>query len=103
MSPPLKRGRARLLQQLSGLVFLAVIAGLVGLTVALYQKAFTDVTTVYLEADRAGNQLSRGADVKLRGLIVGEVRDIDSSGDGARLTLALDRKRPARSRPTPAR
>ena len=89
MAPPLKKGRALAQQRLSGLLFLVVIIGLVGLTVALYQKAFTPVVTVVVEADRIGNQLSIGGDVKARGLIVGEVRGVDSTGDGARIELAL--------------
>ncbi len=89
MAPPLKRGRALGRQRLSGLVFLAVLIGLVGLTVALYQKAFTPVVTVVIEADRIGNQLSVGGDVKARGLLVGEIRDVESTGDGARIELAL--------------
>jgi phospholipid/cholesterol/gamma-HCH transport system substrate-binding protein len=90
MAPPLKTGRRRAQQQLAGLVFLAVLAGLVGLTVALYQKAFTDVVHVTLEADRIGNQLSKGGDVKARGLVIGEIRDVSSDGDRARIELALE-------------
>ena len=77
-------------KRLFGLVFLAVIAGLVWLTVLLYNKAFTPVVEVTLQAGKAGNQLSAPADVKLRGLIVGEVREITSAGDGAELAIALD-------------
>ena len=80
---------ALLKKRLSGVLFLAVLAGLVWLSVLLYNKAFTPVVEVTLEATKAGNQLSAPSDVKLRGLIVGEVRDIVSTGDGATLTLAL--------------
>jgi len=81
---------ARSKLRLSGVAFLLVIVGLVGLTVAIYNKTFSRVAEVTLEADRIGNQLSPPADVKLRGLVVGEVRKVSSSGDGARLQLALD-------------
>ena len=91
MAPPLALGRAATARRrLSGIAFLLVIAALIGLTIAIYQKAFTPVVNVTLEADRAGNQLSAPADVKLRGLIVGEVRQITSTGGGAMLELALD-------------
>ncbi len=80
---------AILKKRLSGVLFLAVLAGLVWLSVLLYNKAFTPVVEVTLEATKAGNQLSAPSDVKLRGLIVGEVREIVSTGDGATLTLAL--------------
>jgi phospholipid/cholesterol/gamma-HCH transport system substrate-binding protein len=76
--------------RLSGVAFLIVIALLVALTVALYQKAFTPVVKVTLKTDRIGNQLSAPADVKLRGLIVGEVRSVSSHGSGATVELALD-------------
>ncbi len=89
MAAPILKGRALAVQRTLGLVFLVVIALLVALTVGLYQKVFTDVDTVLLRADRIGNQLTPGADVKLRGLIVGEVREVRTDGDGATLELAL--------------
>jgi virulence factor Mce-like protein len=90
MAAPKPTGVAALVRlRLTGVGFLVVIALLVGLTVALYQKAFTPVVDVELKADRIGNQLSAPADVKLRGLIVGEVRGVSSTGDGATIDLAL--------------
>ncbi len=90
MAVPRPAGRLALVRlRVSGVVFLVVIALLVGLSVALYNKAFTDVVTVRLQADRAGNQLSAPTDVKMRGLIVGEVRSVESDGDGATIELAL--------------
>ena len=91
MSASRPTGTAALVRlRLSGVAFIVVIAALVGLTIALYQKAFTPVVRVTLQADRIGNQLSAPADVKLRGLIVGEVRSVSSAGDGATIDLALD-------------
>ena len=72
-----------------GVVFLIVIALLVSLTVAIYNKVFVDVVHVTLETDRVGNQLAPPADVKLRGLIVGEVRQVSSDGTKATIDLAL--------------
>jgi virulence factor Mce-like protein len=82
-------GRALVKRRVAGVIFLVVIACLVQLTVLFYNKAFTDVVHVTLKADRAGNQLSAPADVKLRGLVVGEVRKVRSTGDGASIDLAL--------------
>jgi len=96
LAPPLRRGRALLLQRAGGLAFLAVLCGLVALSVALYTKAFAPSTTVLLRADRAGNQLGVGADVKARGVLVGEVRDVRATGDGAELELRLDPELAAR-------
>ena len=72
-----------------GVGFLVVVALLVGLSVAAFQKRFTEVVLVTLLTDRAGSQLQTSSDVKLRGLIVGEVREVESTGGGARLELAL--------------
>ena len=91
MSAPLRKGRALAQQRLVGLAFLVIIASLVGVTIGLYQKAFTPVVLVNLQADRIGNQLTKGADVKVRGLIVGEVRSIRSDGERATIQLALTR------------
>ncbi|MCW2598780.1 MAG: mammalian cell entry protein [Frankiales bacterium] len=90
MSAPIPTGGAALIRRrLSGVAFLVVLALLVGLTVLLYRKAFTPVVNVSLKADRIGNQLSAPADVKVRGLVVGEVRSVHSTGDGATIDLAL--------------
>jgi phospholipid/cholesterol/gamma-HCH transport system substrate-binding protein len=67
-----------------------ILAALLVLSVLVYRKAFTDVDRVRLHADRAGMQLSEGADVKLRGVVVGEVRSIRADGTKAVLELALD-------------
>lgn len=83
-------GAALVRMRVVGVVFLLVIALLIALTIALYQKAFTPTVDVVLQADRAGNQLTAPADVKVRGVIVGEVRTITATDDGARIELALD-------------
>jgi len=77
-------------RRLLGVAFLVVIALLIGLSVLIYGKAFTDVVRVTLEADQAGNQLQETSDVKIRGLIVGEVRNIEASAQGARIELAIE-------------
>jgi virulence factor Mce-like protein len=59
------------------------------LSVALYNDAFTKVVTVTLKTDHVGNQLQTKSDVKVRGLIVGEVKAIRTHGEGAELELAL--------------
>ncbi len=76
--------------QLYGLVFLVIVGLLVALSVGFYRKSFTSIVPVRLETDHVGNQLPVHADVKLRGLIVGEVRAIRATGDHASLDLALD-------------
>ncbi|HYO20235.1 MAG TPA: MlaD family protein, partial [Dermatophilaceae bacterium] len=72
-----------------GVAFLLTIALLVGLSVAAFQKRFTPVVMVTLKSERIGNQLQNASDVKVRGLIVGEVRSITSTGSGASIEMAL--------------
>jgi virulence factor Mce-like protein len=88
--PPPVTGTALARRRVAGVAFLLVIAMLVGLTVALYQKAFTPIVKVTLLTDRIGNQLSAQADVKVRGLVVGRVRSVHALADGASIDLALD-------------
>src|SRR6478672_11513992 len=76
--------------RLQGLAFLVVLALLLGLAVASYQKAFTTVAHVTLETDTAGNQLQEASDVKVRGVIVGDVRKIDATTHGATIQLAIN-------------
>jgi virulence factor Mce-like protein len=76
-------------RRFQGLAFLVVLVLLLGLAVATYNKAFTDVVEVTLETDTAGNQLKETSDVKVRGVIVGEVRDVSADMEGARIELAL--------------
>lgn len=87
--PLTQRTRRRIGDKAYGLVFLVVVALLVGLSVAAFQKRFTPVVLVTLETDRLGSQLQESSDVKLRGLVVGEVRHVEATGTGARLELAL--------------
>jgi phospholipid/cholesterol/gamma-HCH transport system substrate-binding protein len=82
--------KEKLRYQIYGLIFLVIAAMFVVLSVAFYRKTFVSVVPVSLETDHVGNQLRSGADVKLRGLIVGEVRTIRPNGDHAILDLALD-------------
>ena len=79
----------RLWHQLLGVVFLLVVVLFFVTTIAIYHKDFTPITQVRLETDHVGNQMRAGADVKIRGMVVGEVRSIDVVGDHAALELAL--------------
>jgi phospholipid/cholesterol/gamma-HCH transport system substrate-binding protein len=76
-------------RRLSGVAFLAVLALLAWLAVALYNHQFTPVTLVTLYTDSVGNEMHQGAMVMVRGVQVGSVREISADGSGARLELAL--------------
>src|SRR4051812_9637060 len=83
--------RAKVIRvRLQGLAFLVVLALLLGLAVGSYNKAFTEVAHVTLQTDTAGNQLQEASDVKVRGVIVGDVRDVEASAEGATIELAID-------------
>ncbi|RAY15171.1 virulence factor Mce family protein [Actinomadura craniellae] len=76
--------------RIAGLAFILVVLLLVALTVALFQKVFVPVVRAEVRADRAGLQLLPRSDVKVRGLIVGEVRGTRATANGAVLDLAID-------------
>ncbi|MFJ4981349.1 MCE family protein [Streptomyces coeruleorubidus] len=82
--------------RLYGVVFIAVLALLLSLSVAVYRQVFTPVVRITLEADSLGNQLDPRADVKLRGLLVGEVREVRADGKKATLDIALKPEHVAR-------
>lgn len=73
----------------AGVVFLSVIALLIGMSIAIYQKTFERNTTITIEADRAGLQLAKFGDVRVNGALVGQVRGIEQDGKNARITVAL--------------
>ncbi|MFF5930833.1 MCE family protein [Streptomyces hydrogenans] len=73
----------------AGVVFLLVPALLAWLAVAVYEKKFTDSDPITVETGSVGNEMHLGAEVKLRGVVIGEVRAIDATETGARLTLAM--------------
>lgn len=73
-----------------GAGFIVLLVALLSLSVLTYNKVFTRVDWVTLHTDHTGMQLSKGADVKLHGVLVGEVRSIEADGERATLRLALD-------------
>jgi phospholipid/cholesterol/gamma-HCH transport system substrate-binding protein len=74
----------------AGVAFLTAIALLIGLSIAIYQKRFVSVTTVTIEAERAGLQLPKFGDVRMNGAIVGQVREVSQDGEDAVITVALE-------------
>ena len=73
-----------------GVGFVVLLVGALTLSVLVYRKAFTPVDWVTLRTDHTGMQLSTGAEVKLLGVQVGEVRQISADGTTAVLRLAMD-------------
>ena len=74
---------------IAGVAFITVIAVLVGLSIAIYQKAFSDPTMVTIKAEDAGLQLAKFGDVRRHGALVGHVREITNDGKQAVIKVAL--------------
>lgn len=73
----------------AGVVFLTVIALLLWLSIAIYDKRFERSTRMTLEADRAGLQLAVNGDVRYHGVLVGRIDSIGQDGEQAVIELAL--------------
>ena len=82
----------RVKRRLQGVAFLAVVALLLGFTIAVYNKSlpWQSADKVTLMADRIGNQLVVPADVKLAGLLVGRVSGVHVDGDQALVVGMVD-------------
>ncbi|RSM91837.1 MCE family protein [Kibdelosporangium aridum] len=76
--------------RLLGLVYVVIVAAFLSLTVAIYADAFADDPTVTLRTSQVGNQMQADADVKLRGINVGRVVSVETHGNGAVLSLAMN-------------
>ncbi|HET6818356.1 MAG TPA: MCE family protein [Mycobacteriales bacterium] len=75
--------------KLYGVLLLLVAFALVALSIMAFNQDFTPADYVTVHIDRAGLQLLPGSDVKERGLIVGSVDTISSTGNGADIRLRL--------------
>ena len=82
----------------AGIGFLTAMAVLIAFSIAIYQKVFTPVTTVTVRADRAGLQLPKYGDVRIHGVIVGQIRSVHQDGGEAVIELGL---RPDQARNIP--
>jgi phospholipid/cholesterol/gamma-HCH transport system substrate-binding protein len=75
--------------QVKGLLLIATIIALVWTSIAIYQKRFTNSVMVTVVADRAGLQLSKNGDVRMRGVLIGRVASITYDDQHAVVRLAL--------------
>jgi phospholipid/cholesterol/gamma-HCH transport system substrate-binding protein len=73
-----------------GVLFFVLMFGFLSITVAIYNKVWTPATKVDLITDTVGNALTRNADVKVRGVTVGEVRSSESANGKVTLHLAIE-------------
>ncbi|KRC64809.1 hypothetical protein ASE12_08505 [Aeromicrobium sp. Root236] len=75
-----------------GAAFIALLLLMLWITWAFFTKAFVNYDAVTLKTETTGVNLPQNADIKLRGMIVGEVRKVEPDGDGVKLELAINPK-----------
>ncbi|MGW6377709.1 MCE family protein [Rhodococcus sp. NPDC055112] len=83
-------GGSVLRRRILGLAFFLVLALFLAFTIGMYNKSFKEVVKVSLVTDSVGNSLPSHADVKVRGLIVGEVRSASTEDGKVTSVLAID-------------
>lgn len=76
-----------------GVVFLALMLAAAWATYGVFTQKFSDYDEVTVHASRIGLQLPHRADVKIKGVIVGEVLDYRPTAEGADITLGLYKDR----------
>lgn len=86
LRPPLSSTRRRVY----GVVLLLVMALVVTLCLLNFNKVFKPVDMVTLQTSTVGNQLSKQGDVKVHGVIVGEIKSVESDGQKATVRMAID-------------
>jgi phospholipid/cholesterol/gamma-HCH transport system substrate-binding protein len=84
------RRSAKVRKRSAGVAFLVTGALAIWLTLALYNKQFSPVALVTVYTSSVGNEMHAGNQVMVRGVQIGEVRQVSVSGSGARLLLALN-------------
>ncbi len=72
-----------------GVIFVGFLVLSVWLVSAVFTQKFTSFDKVTLTTSTAGLNLPAKADVKVRGVIVGQVNKAESEGKGATLTLGI--------------
>jgi len=77
-------------QLLTGLTFVLLVAAVLVGTVMQYKGSFSPSVDVVVQADRAGLTMAPGAPVKLYGVEVGAVSNVNVDGDRVQITLELD-------------
>ncbi len=72
-----------------GLVFLCLLLAGVWLTYGVFTQRFTHFDEVTLDASTIGLQMPERADVKIRGVIVGQVLGFSATAAGAKVKLGI--------------
>lgn len=77
-------------RRLLGLAFFAVLALFLAFTIGTFNKTFKEVVKIDLVSDSVGNALPLNADVKVRGVLVGEVRSASTTDHTVTSVLAIN-------------
>jgi len=85
-----RREVPRWVDALIGVGYLVAVTGFVAASVLTYDRFFVPSVDVQLTTDTLGSAMQKGSDVKLNGVPVGKVSQIESVADGAVLTLQID-------------
>lgn len=85
-----RNSRSTVALELRGLLLLLVLGGLIALSIASYDKAFSNDIRVDAHVPRTGLQLNKNGDVRVRGALVGRITGIDTQGAGAVIHMAID-------------
>lgn len=80
----------RLALILGGLAFIGLVGAGIYFSVRAAYGAFDDAYYVSVDIDRAGQQLAQGSDVRIKGVEVGKVAQIELVDRRARLQLKID-------------
>ncbi|BBH15734.1 hypothetical protein Back2_00210 [Nocardioides baekrokdamisoli] len=91
MNPAMARdGReGRVLASL-GVAFLAIVVGLVALSIAFYDHAFASEVPISVQVGEVPPELNVGGDVRMNGAIIGRVTGVAPDSGGARINLDLE-------------
>ncbi|MGI9161775.1 MAG: MCE family protein [Mycobacterium sp.] len=84
------RGEGRLKPGWWALILVSTIVAIIVLTMASFTDSLRSYTPVTLKSDRAGLVMENGAKVKLRGVQIGQVKNIRGGRDQVSLALELD-------------
>lgn len=77
-------------QVVYGFLFLGLVGLLILGTIAQYRGVFEDNVVVTVEADRAGLTLAKGAAIKLRGVEIGRVGEVEDDDGTVKIKLEID-------------
>jgi phospholipid/cholesterol/gamma-HCH transport system substrate-binding protein len=76
-----------------GVFYIVLVVALIWLSIAIYNRDFSNVVKVSVSTDSVGSSLQKGSDVEVRGILVGTVTGVSTDGDGARISLDIDGSR----------